>query len=260
MFFTNLKKYRFVRRPNRFVMELEGPREGRVFAHTPNTGTMATLLEGKPWVWVSEHDNPKRKYHFSTELLEWEDGGERQFCLINTHRSADVVSEGIREGRVPHLSAKEIQREVQYGERGKSRVDILVRDREGREHFIEVKNATLLVEPGVVAFPDAVTARGQKHLQELAREAKLGNGAIVFFLVARTDGRAFQVAEEIDPNFAGAFREARGGGGGGDHPPPPPQPHLWPLSPFRSRSRATVPNVPLSRGRTKFCQSIGLTC
>jgi len=73
--------------------------------------------------------------------------------------------------------------------------------------FVEVKNVTL-VEATVALFPDATTSRGARHMRELARMVRKNARAAVCFIVQRVDAKSFSPAAEIDPEYAGALREA----------------------------------------------------
>jgi sugar fermentation stimulation protein A len=215
MLLNNLIRGKFVKRYKRFLMEVEV--EGKIItAHTPNTGTMRTLLAEENFVYLEDSNNPKRKLRQTAQVIEFGEDvkkGERsksrlkRFCLINTHLPNKLVREGIENGLVEELvDFIGIENEVKYGEGGRSRIDILLKHREGTKTFIEVKNATLKVAEGVCAFPDARTKRGRKHLEELAGEVKKGNSAVVFFLVSRNDCSQFRVAEEVDEEFYKTYR------------------------------------------------------
>ena len=49
--------------------------------------------------------------------------------------------------------------------------------------YAEVKNVHLMRTPGLAEFPDSVTARGAKHLDELAAVAAAGARAVMLFLI-----------------------------------------------------------------------------
>jgi sugar fermentation stimulation protein A len=98
--------------------------------------------------------------------------------------------------------------EVRVSQR--SRVDLAAAGSWGRL-YVEVKSVTLVRE-GVALFPDAVTARGRRHLQELARLVGAGHRAAMLYVVQRADAAAFAPAAEIDPAYAEAYAAARAAG------------------------------------------------
>lgn len=120
------------------------------------------------------------------------------------------MQEGIEKGLVEDLADfVGVEGEVKYGEGGHSRIDILLKYQDETKTFIEVKNTTLKVAEVVCAFPDARTERGKKHLEELVREVKKRNRAVVFFLVSRNDCSQFRVAREVDREFYETYRWAK---------------------------------------------------
>jgi sugar fermentation stimulation protein A len=176
-----------------------------VTAHCANTGTMRTCAEPGSLVWLSWNPDPKRKLQFTWELTELPDGG---LIGVNTSRPNAIVAEGIMSGKIPALDGyANLRREAPISRQ--SRCDILLdRDGSGKDIcVIEVKNTTLRIDEAV-AFPDAVTERGLKHLHELSRLAGTGVRSVMFFLVNRPDGEMFRAAREIDPAYAQALREA----------------------------------------------------
>lgn len=117
-----------------------------------------------------------------------------------------LVHEAIEANQIPELSnPTSIRREVDYGKN--SRIDLLVQSHE-KLCYVEVKNVTL-VEEGIAFFPDAVTQRGKKHLEELVSMVKGGNRAIMFYLVQREDAGLFRPAKHIDPVYADTLKWAR---------------------------------------------------
>ncbi len=195
-----------VRRYKRFLADvvIEGGEE--VTVHCPNPGGMTGLMEPGSELILSDRLSPKRKLRYSWELVRV---GATWVC-INTGLANSVVHEGILGGLIPELSgASRVETEVPYGQG--SRIDLLLHDQEDQLTFVEVKSVTLAVDE-VALFPDSVTARGKKHLEELGRMVEAGHKAVIFYLVNREDCSMFRPAKEIDPAYAEACEKARSQG------------------------------------------------
>lgn len=199
----------FLRRYKRFFADVEIPGVGTVTAHCANTGTMRTLLEEGAPAWLRHSTDPKRKLAYTLVLLGVPGGR----ALVDTSLPNRIVAEAIEEGTIPTLSGYgSLRREVKVGER--SRLDIQLEnpaDGSGRACAIEVKNVTMRSEDraGRGDFPDAVTDRGRKHLDELATLAEGGTRAVQLYFLGRTDCDRVGVASSIDPAYAAALERAR---------------------------------------------------
>jgi sugar fermentation stimulation protein A len=186
-----------IRRYKRFLADVRLADGRTVTAHCPNTGSMKGCCEpGRP-VYLSVHDNPKRKLKFTWELIQM----PTSLVGVNTGIPNRLVYESLRSGAVSGLAGyPKARREVTVS-RG-SRIDIRLEDAAAdRRCYIEVKNCTL-VEDDAALFPDAVTDRGRRHLEELQRLVDAGNRCAMFFLVQRTDAKFFAPAASIDPAYA----------------------------------------------------------
>ncbi len=177
--------------------------------HCPNTGSMKNCATPGDEVWFSTSDNPSRKYAHTWELSRT---GRGHYIGINTSRANDLVRTAVIKGDVPELNGySHIRSEVRYGDEN-SRIDLLLTDHPvAKDCFVEVKSVTLLEAPasrGVGFFPDAVTARGQKHLRELAGVVNDGGRAVLFFCVQHSGIRLVKPAAHIDPDYSDALREA----------------------------------------------------
>ena len=192
---------RLIRRYQRFLADIELADGAVVTAHCPNSGSMKGCMTPGSRVYLSHSGNKGRKLAFTWELVET-DGC---WAGINTALPNRLVREAIEEGTVAELQGYgTIRPEVPYGEH--SRIDLLLEGAQGR-CFVEVKNVTL-VEGGRALFPDAVTARGQKHLRELMRVVGEGDRGVIFFTVQRGDGRSVSPADAIDPEYGRLLRLA----------------------------------------------------
>lgn len=199
---------RLIRRYKRFLADIRLEDGSTVTAHVPNTGAMRSTSEPGRLAGLSIHTSPKRKYQYTLEIIESDEGGT--MVSVNTMRTNRIVEEAILEGSIPELTGyKEIRREVPYG--NASRVDLLLFSSEKKKCFVEVKNVTYK-EGDLALFPDAVTARGTKHLHELIQTVKAGHRAAIFFLVGRGDCRETAPAEHIDPVYAKTLDLARAEG------------------------------------------------
>lgn len=198
-----------LRRYKRFLADVELPDGQVVTAHCGNPGRMTSCAEPGWTVWLSHHDNPKRKLKWSWELSQTPEGTR---VLVNTSRPNHVVHEALQAGLVPELAGyQELRTEVRYGAE-RSRIDLLLQDPDRPDCYVEVKSVTLRVGPELGAFPDAVSARGTKHLRELSAMVAQGHRAVLFFLVGRADVSAVRAAHEIDPVYAAALADAMSSG------------------------------------------------
>lgn len=195
-----LTKGTLIKRYKRFLADVELESGEVVTAHCANSGSMMGLKEPGFPVYLSPNQNPKAKLDWRWEMV---DVGT-SLVGINTSRPNHIVEAAILDGTISELQGYEsLRREVKYGQN--SRIDILL---EGPGLcYVEVKNVTLK-EGDVALFPDAVTARGTKHLHELIDMVAEGHRAAMVYLVQRSDCTSFAPAEEIDPTYTSALREA----------------------------------------------------
>jgi len=190
-----------IRRYQRFLADVELDDGSLVTAHTPNTGSMRGCATPGSRVILSLSTTPGRKYPHSWELVH----ADGVWVGINTLLPNRLAREGIENGTVAELAGYQtIKAEVPYGEG--SRIDLLLSGARGR-CYVEVKNVTL-VEGGCALFPDAVSARGQKHLRELMEVVRQGHRGVNLFVVQRSDGESVSPADAIDPGYGAQLREA----------------------------------------------------
>lgn len=206
-----LKRARLLRRYKRFLADVALDSGEEVTASCPNTGSMLGLATPGAVVWLSESDSATRKYRHTWEMVEHDLGAGPTLVGINTGHPNKIVAEAIRDGRIPALTGyARLKPEQKYGEA--SRIDILLDDDSKGRAYVEIKNVHLMRERGRCEFPDSVTARGAKHLAELARMVAEGHRAVMVFLVQRGDATAFSVASDIDAAYGRALVEARRAG------------------------------------------------
>ena len=196
---------RLIKRYKRFLADVELADGNIVTAHCPNSGSMKGCAVPGGTVWLSRSDNPGRKLPYTWELAEVDDW----LIGLNTGLPNKLVHEAITDGTVSELQGySKIRPEVPYGDH--SRIDLLLDGAPGR-CYVEVKNVTL-VEEGRALFPDAVTVRGQKHLNELMRVVREGCRGVIFFTVQRGDGCSVSPADRIDPEYSRLLRLALANG------------------------------------------------
>ena len=189
-----------IKRYKRFLADVTLESGEVVTVHCPNSGSMKGCAVPGSRVFLSRSANPTRKYPFGWELVE----ADGFWAGINTGLPNNLVREAIENGTVAELQGyAAIRPEVPYGEH--SRIDLLLEE-PGR-CFVEVKNVTL-VDGNRALFPDAVTTRGQKHLQELMRVVREGDRGVIFFTVQRGDGETVSPADAIDPEYGRLLRLA----------------------------------------------------
>ncbi|WP_324733316.1 DNA/RNA nuclease SfsA [Pseudomonas paeninsulae] len=200
-----LEQGRLLRRYKRFLADIETADGELLTIHCPNTGSMLNCMSDGARVWFSRTNDPKRKLPGTWEIGETPHG---RLAVINTARANGLVEEALRGGLITELAGfSALKREVPYGQE-RSRIDFRLDYPHGAA-FVEVKSVTLgYADSRVAAFPDARTERGAKHLRELATLAREGIRAVQLYCVNLAEIDAVRPAEEIDPAYAAALREA----------------------------------------------------
>jgi sugar fermentation stimulation protein A len=162
-------------------------------------------------VWLSKSDNPKRKLAHSWELIEVDLGGGSELVGINTGHPNALAAEAVAAYGIPELAGyATLRREVKYGRN--SRVDLLLESPDRPPCYLEIKNVHLMRRPGLAEFPDSVTKRGAKHLDELSAMVAAGARAVMLFLVQIGSAERFALARDIDPAYGLAFDRAQAAG------------------------------------------------
>ena len=200
MQFEKLIKGNLLKRYKRFLADIILEDGTFITAHVPNSGAMTSCIEDNCEVWVTFHDNPKRKLKYTLELTKM---GENLICT-NTGVANKIAIEAIENGVIKELQGySSLKPEQKYGQN--SRIDILL-ENENQKCYVEVKSVSLKIEDNL-AFPDAVTSRGTKHLNELSCMVQEGHRAVMLYIVQRTDDLPFRLACEIDKKYCEAFAE-----------------------------------------------------
>ena len=203
---------RLIRRYKRFLADVELDSGGIVTAHCANPGSMMGLdAPGIP-VWLSVSDDPKRKLKHSWKLAEVDFGWRGpQLVSIDTGHPNVLAEEAVIAGTIAPLAGYgTVRREVRYGRN--SRIDLLLGGKSGPDGilpdcYVEVKNVHLMRQPGLAEFPDSVTSRGAKHLEELGDMVEDGHRAVMLFVV-QMEAERFAIASDIDPAYGKALARA----------------------------------------------------
>lgn len=192
-----------IRRYKRFLFDATLESGEEITGFCPNTGSMRGLTAPGSPIWLSQHDSPSRKYRYGFELIE----AENTLVGVNTALPNRLAQEAIKARLVSDLAHYEVLRtEQRYGEN--SRIDLLLSVPGKADCYVEVKNVHFIREKGLAEFPDSVTARGAKHLQELAKLVQQGKRAVMLYIIQRDDCEALAICGDLDPAYGAAFTAA----------------------------------------------------
>lgn len=194
---------RFVRRYKRFFADVKLESGRTLTVHCPNPGSMLGFHRPGALVRCSSSSDPRRKLRHTLEMMRV----GRVFVGLHTGRANPLVERALRAGALPELADYAfVRREVRAGA---SRLDFRLggHPRDPRNAWVEVKSVTL-AERGVALFPDSVTTRGRRHLEELAVLSRGGDRAVLLYVVQRADCRRVAPADDIDPDYGAALRAA----------------------------------------------------
>lgn len=200
-----------IRRYKRFLADVELADGHILTVHVANPGAMTGLQTAGARVWLSKSPSATRKLPYSWELIEADFGRGAELVGVNTAHPNTIVSRALAQDGIPELAGyASIRREVKYGK--SSRIDFLL-EHDGRPPcYVEVKNAHLMRRTDLAEFPDSVTARGAKHLDEMAAMVATGARAVMLFVIQIGSATSFTLARDIDPAYGRAFDRARASG------------------------------------------------
>jgi sugar fermentation stimulation protein A len=200
-----------IRRYKRFLADVAFQDGTEATVHVANPGSMLGLTAPGSRVFLARSENAKRKLPLSWELVEVDFGNGSELVGVNTAHPNRLVEEAINGGQVPELSGYgRVRREVKYAKA--SRVDFLLEDSGKPPCFVEVKNVHMMRSPGRAEFPDCVTDRGARHLDDLAAQVKNGARAMMVYLVQIGSAESVAFARDIDPAYGAAYDRAREAG------------------------------------------------
>ena len=190
-----------VKRYKRFFVDIKYKNK-IITGHCPNSGSMMGLLNMGNKIWFSESDNLNRKLKYTLEIIEV----EKKMVGINTLLTNKIVLEALNCKKINSLiKFNDIKTEVKFS--NNTRFDFLLLNNK-EKCFLEVKNVTLVRGKKMAEFPDAITSRGTKHLNELCYAKKKGYQSYILYLIQREDCDSFKIAKDIDKKYKIAFDKA----------------------------------------------------
>ena len=192
----------FIKRYKRFFVDINYKNK-IITAHCPNSGSMMGLLNKGNKTWFSRSINPKRKLKFTLEIIK---SGEN-LVGINTFLTNKLVLEALNLKKIKSLiQFNNIKTEASFS--NNTRFDFLISNNK-EKCFLEVKNVTLVRNKKIAEFPDAITARGTKHLNQLIHAKQKGFQSYILYLIQREDCSSFKIADDIDKEYKIAFDKAK---------------------------------------------------
>ena len=200
-FTSTLIKGKLIKRYKRFFVDIK-VNNSILTAHCPNTGSMMGLLDQGNDVWVTKNDNPNRKLKFTLEMVKV----DKNLVGVNTHRANRIVEHGLKNKLFKEFKlVKKIKPEFKFS--SDTRFDFLC-----DKNIIEVKNVTLTRDKDIAEFPDAITARGSKHLIKLIDSKEKGYKPFVLFLTQIQGIKNFRIAKDIDKEYYQNYLSAKKAG------------------------------------------------
>ena len=204
-FTKSLVKGKLIKRYKRFFTDVKLGKE-IVTAHCPNTGSMKGLLDEGNEVYLLPNNNPKRKLKYGLEIIK----SRKNLVGVNTHMANRIVGHGLKNNLINELKNNDIIKpEVFFNK--ETRFDFLL-EKKGQKMFVEVKNVTLFRNKDTAEFPDAPTARGNKHLLTLIDAIKKSYKTYLIFLVQIQNMKYFKIAKDIDREYYNTYLIAKKAG------------------------------------------------
>ena len=193
-FTKSLIKGKLIKRYKRFFTDVKLEKE-IVTAHCPNTGSMKGLLDEGNDVYLLPNNDPKRKLKYGLEIIKT----RKNLVGINTHMANRIAQHALENNLIKELKNNDlIKPEVFFNK--ETRFDFLI-EKNKQKSFVEVKNVTLFRNKDTAEFPDAVTARGTKHLLTLIDAIKKGYKSYLLFLVQIQNMEKFKIAKDVDAEY-----------------------------------------------------------
>jgi sugar fermentation stimulation protein A len=185
----------FVKRYKRFFTDININNK-IITAHCANSGSMIGLLNKNNKVWFTETNNKKRKLKYTLQIIE--DSGFK--VGVNTHLTNKIVNHALQNNLIKNFTDKiKIKSEQSFGQN--TRFDFYLEDGNSKS-FLEVKSVTLKRKSKIAEFPDSVTSRGTKHLNELINATKKGFKSYLLFVIQREDCNKLEIAKDIDFEYS----------------------------------------------------------
>ena len=200
-FKTNLIKGKLLKRYKRFLADIILEDGTEVVSHCPNPGSMMGLATAGTTVWLEPNNDPKKKLKYGWRLIEY----KNQMVCIDTSIANIVIKEALEKKEIPELSYQGFKPEVKYSDN--SRIDFLLTS-PSQQTYLEIKSVTLMREKGLAEFPDSITKRGSKHLEDLSKMVTSGHKAVLLFLCMRNDVDRVRIAADLDIIYSASTKAA----------------------------------------------------
>ena len=200
-FKTNLIKGKLLKRYKRFLADIILEDGTEVVSHCPNPGSMMGLATAGTTVWLEPNNDPKKKLKYGWRLVEY----KNQMICIDTSIANIVIKEALEKKEIPELSYQGFKPEVKYSDN--SRIDFLLTS-PSQQTYLEIKSVTLMREKGLAEFPDSITKRGSKHLEDLSKMVASGHKAVLLFLCMRNDVDRVRIAADLDSIYSASIKAA----------------------------------------------------
>lgn len=193
-FATPLVHGHLIKRYKRFLADIKLDNDSVITAHCTNSGAMTSCIEDNAEVYLSPASNPNRRTPYTWEMIKI----NGTWIGVNTFNPNKIAVEIMSNGSFAPLAGyTTIKPETKYGD---SRFDVYAENSHER-CFVEVKNVTMKIGE-FARFPDAITQRGQKHLNSLMKAKSDGYRAVMLYIIQRTDVNTFGPAWDIDSSYA----------------------------------------------------------